>query len=500
MGNLIASPSVVDAGSGISIHTVAVPGNPGVSPFRSSAFTTPQDFFRRRGPTLTTNSSPHLQTFVLDAFGNPIPSTAFRAEVRRPTDSVAENGQNLVTNASGRLRWNYTIAATHPAFSRFVKPGSTRQTGSHVATGPDNPASPPATFSLGNSDHPADYPGPYPAYPRTVFVRGNAFGGVNEPSDQTTAVFGINSEIVFEDLWTGPTSQITMDANGAPTGQGQRRQNLGSGSLRAKVCTLIDEGAVTVIDPAEHNPKDRAGRNIVVTTDNLFGRRAIFNDTTDTIEVAAQDMSDAQTKLDSATGYNANNNSFTTIAAPTDPAQLFIYHAFADTTAQRTSFDLQNVGGSPVIGFTADAGNFGSFTQPVQFQAIDPSTKLLVVPEVVQSDPTLIRRYTIRTVRITTDLQLVAVNPDEAPTVWVLGVPSGGGALEEITTGSATAIGAEPTPNWFFDVTVPQGYSAVKIFATASVNGSQIIGGDVQGLQIGFEFDAVDFAAGIPFK
>lgn len=128
----------------------------------------------------------------------------------------------------------------------------------------------------------------------------------------------------------------------------------------------------------------------------------------------------------------------------------------------------------------------------------DTDIKLLVVPSVLQSDPTLVRRYTIKVAK-GVGANLNDINPDSAPRYYVLGSPQTG-KIEVLATGLAIAIGAEPTPDWEFDVTVPLGYESVKVYVTAEVGGAPVIGGDVQAIQIGYQFDAVAFAAGIPFK
>lgn len=489
----------INVGSGISLFKDAALTQPGVGVFRTSAYTTPQNIFRRQRPSVTTDAIPFLEAYVSDAYGAVIPSTSFIWTVRRQTDDGAVNTQTISTDASGRVRWNFTIATTAAAFNRYVKSGTARQTGSHVATGPDNPLAPPATFLLGNSDHPADYPGPYPAYPRRVRATGNAFAGVNEPSDTEDSVFGINSEILFEDIWTGVSTAVDLDVNGVPTGAGQREQQLGAGSLKAKLTTLINEGNVRVINLGEHNPKDVAGRNIVVTVDSLFLRRALFNNTEGVVIDGGSSLNDAQTKLENSIGYNANPNSVDSISPPADPAALSYYQGAADTTTQRATFSLTAVGSVPDAGFTADVGNFGYLAQLMGFIAIDTSSKIVLHSEVVQSDAGLSRRFTIKLFRITADDQFVDLNPDAAPLYVVYSQSTAAGTpMTQIVSGTATPIGALPTPNWEFFVTMPtSGVRGIRVFTVAKVNGSRVIGGSEVSVQIGYEFDALGTFVGI---
>lgn len=487
-------------GSGIYLYQDAGMTTPGVSSWRSAAYTTQQNIFRRRGPTLTTNSSPHLQTYIFDALGNPINNLSVTMRVKRTVNGSTENTQNLTTDANGRLRGNYTLTNNAPAFSTMVKAGATRQANGHVATGPDSYLTPPATFSIGASDYPADYPGPYPGYPRNVEITGNETGS-NEPVATATNVFGVSSEILFEDTWTGPITSTDLDGNGVPIEAGSRDQALGAGSLKAKVCTLINEGNIKVITPSEHNPKDIAGRKIVVTTDNLYLRRALFNATNKSVIDAGSNPNDSQTKLENSIGYNFNSNSFDTIAAPSDSASMILYHGYADTLGQRDSFSLSVSGDSPVTGYTNDVGNFGYRAQTVTFAALDSTIKLIVIPDVIQSDPTLVRRFILKIIRLTKDPlePFVDALADEPPLYSLYGGPATGKATL-LETGLATQVAGEDASNWEVLFTVPVNYAAVKLYATAVSGGARTIGGSEQGVQIGFTFDATGFATGFNYK
>ena len=471
----------------------------GVGSFRTSAYTTAQDIFRRTAPTVTTDAVVHLETYVFNAFSSSIANTSFQETVRLQTTDAAINTQTVSTDANGRIRWNYTIPNTAPAFSRYVKDGATRQSGSHVATGPDSISNPPATFVSGNSDHVIDYPSPYPGYPRRVKITGNVYSGTLEPSSVHDNVFGVNSEIIFEDIWTGTATAAALDGSGVPTGAGQRLQTLGAGSLKAKLTTFISESNVTIAVVGEHNPKDVAGRNLVVTTDNLFLRRALFDDTLDTVSDSGTSLSDASTKLDNSLGYHVNANSLDTIAAPADPASLIYYLAAADTSTQRGTFSLTLAGASPSAGFTSDVSNFGFLQQNVSFIAFDPSVKILVNSDVVQTDPTIVRRFTVKVLRITADEDAIDLTPDAAPFFFVYSQPLTG-AMIELTRGTATVIGAPPSADWEFNVTMPLNIKSIKVVVFAKVGGSLIVGGSEINVQVGFEFDALGTFIGFQFK
>lgn len=478
-----------------------------VSVFGNSGRTTAQNLFRRTEPTNTDHAIPFLRVVILDAYGVAIPNAtshilSVRSAVAAPMSDTQDNTQTLTTGGgTGTIDWSYTIAATHAAFSRFVKTGSSRVAGSHVATGPDSTSSPPATFNTPGAG--AAYTGPFPAYPKDVRIVGNAFAGVNEPSTRQVAVFGVNSEIIFEDIWTGSLTSAALDGNGVPTGAGSRELTLGAGSLKAKLTTEINEGTAKVIDLTEHNPKDVAGRNFVVTTDNIFLRRALFNSTAATVDDAGTDMTDAQTKLDNSLGYHVGNNSLDSIAAPADPGSFLYYIGGAATTTQRSTLSLSASGGLPVIGFTGDASNFGFFTQSVAFVAADLTIAITLTPRVVQADIGTMQRFGAKVSRITQDIppQMAAAHPDTAPVYFVLGLNEDG-TQTFINTGTLmTAIG-DPmtTSDYYFDVTIPGGFPAIKVRAFAQVNGSRTPGGDSAIIQIGYTLDVVGMVTGLQYK
>lgn len=478
-----------DANPAIFVFKDAALTLPGVLSHQDSARTITQDIFKRAGAVNATNAIPYLSCYVVDADSNPIASQSFVVATLRTFDSVAVDTQTITSSAAGRLMWNHTIAATAAAFTRYVKIGTTRQPGSHVATGPDNPASAPAYFSLGNGDRAA----PFPGYPRNVRVTGNIGAGVREPARTTNTVFGVNSEPPPDDVWSGPQTSAQLDANGVPNGPGSRQQTLGAGSLKTKASSLINEGTGRVIDITDSCIKDIAGRDIDLSgAESFFLRRALFNDTSDVAEDPGTNLNDGQTSLDTNAqfGYHSGNNSLDTVAAPVDGATFKYYLAGADTSTQRTSFALTVSGADPVAGFTQDVGNFFWFEQILSFASADLTLKLLLNCEVAQSDPTVPRRFTIKVMRRTQDNTFADAAPDSAPLVAVF-AQGATGPMQILEYIVPTPIGAAPTPNWEFTHAPPIGYSSVKYVSMAKVSGSDTPSGSESTVQIGFEYDGV---------
>ncbi len=563
-----------------------VPTTPGVSSWSSSGYTTMQDIFKRRGTVNTTDAIPYLQVYILDAYGSAIvgPATGdFILATQRVSDSGVSDSQTIDTDANGRIRWNYTIAANSAAFNRYIKSAVARATGSHVANGPDNAASPPATFFQGGPN--AQYAGPYPAYARKVVVTGTAFSASKEPTSTDASVFGINSEILFEDMWTGALSAAALNADGVPTGPGNRNFVIPN-SAKCKLTTLINEGTVRIINQGENNPKTVAGIPLDLTgAEKLQGRRALWNTTAAAVDDAGSNLSTAQ-DLDTPLGYATGTSSLDTVAAPTDPGSFVYYQGFKDTTLGNEAaedaagflltVDITNVG------FQTDNGNFGWFSQSISWVNPDLSLSLALTPKVAQSDPGVSQRFGLKVFRTTPDAYInpieasfASVHPDENPVyvVWGLGddgaqvfltsgsaapVPRvgasgtatggstttlidtakdflalgvlagdfivttgspGGGQRIPVSTistttnpndtlgfGAVTAVGAgtgytvNKNGDYFFDLTVPSGYFAVKVNSFARVSGSPVPGGSEAVIQIGYTFDAVAFATGLPFK
>lgn len=495
----------VTISSGVQVFEDAGKAVPGVAPFKTNAYTTRQDLFKRRGPSVLTNAVPYLETYVFDAFGNPLTNTPVTARSVRLSNSSVENSQNLTTDANGRVRWNYTLSATNPAFNRYIKTGSSRQSGSHVGAGPDTKTGWSYFYSNINSSDPATYNSPVAGYPRRIEIEGRVFGS-KEPTTNDPNVFGVTSEGLVESIWTGTLTAADIDSNGVPTGAGTAGQQLGAGSLKAKSTSKVDPATLRVIDVNRHNIRDAAGRIVDVTSDRWYRASGVFNDTLDSVHQPVASGNDSQTQLENSLGYNSNPNSLDTIAPPTDPASLKYFLSLADTTAQRNSFSMTVSGNDPVVGFTTDSGNFVYKQQVVSFEALDSSVAAIITSETLQSDPTLVRRFIYKAFRVAAD---VAINPDTGfngvdtdgpPTYAVWVQPDGGGAIEVLETGTMLPVVSEPSADWYFDLVIPLGYKMIKVFAVARVNGSPIIGGEKLPVQIGYEFDAIGSFVGFHFK
>ncbi len=482
-----------------------------IASYRETGRTNPQNLFKRTGQVNTTNAIPFLRGIFTDAYSVAlVNATTLILSTRTDAGAgdVQENSQTLdVAGGAGGIDWSYTIANNHAAFNRFIKSAATRVTGSHAATGPDSISSPPATFNVPGAS--AQYTGPFPAYPKDVRVTGNEFAGVNEPSVRQTGVFGVNSEIIFEDIWTGSLANVALDGNGVPNGPGNRNFVIPN-SAKCKTTTEINEGSVRVTNLSEANPKDVAGIPTDLSgAEFLEGRRALWDITAGALIDAGTNLGTA-IRLDTPLGYAAGTNSLDTIGAPSDPSSFAYYQAWKDTvqgneaTEDASGFllttDITNVG------FQTDTGNFGYFRQSVAWVNPDLSLSLKLTPRVVQSDPSLTVRHGIKVFRVTADAYLtpatgfVDVHPDEAPIYVVYGL-NADGSQTQISQGSSTPLGTpSTTADYYFDVVVSSAYFAISVFVSARVSGSPVAGGSQSFLQVGYTFDAVAFATGLPFK
>lgn len=442
--------------SGISIHKASTLDDPGVNVFGDSARTEVQDLFRRTLPVSTEHAQVFLQAWVADAYGNALASTDVRAKILSEdgTDTEDDDNTSLTTDANGLIEWDYTVATGDAAFNRFVQDGESRATGSHASTGPDDPDAPPATFANANksgSDATGEYrdplggatalsyDGPYPAYAKKVQVLGRVYGS-KEPSDDAASVFGVNSEEIFEDIWTGEVADATIDVNDAPDGSSTRTKNLGTGSLRFKVCTEIDEASTFLEDAGEHNPKDVAGRLIPLAnaSDHNLGRFAAWNATDGSQELAPTDDSpDADYKLEGSLGYNdgdGSDNGFQSLPAPTDPALVVLYYAYAPDSTQRSSFDLPTGGNTP--GFTADDGMFGYVQQSANFVNLDPAQVVFPTVDLLNHPSGATQAIiTAQFARLTNTGAVVPTAPDEAGTVYVHRHDAEGEAVVAVVSG-----------------------------------------------------------------
>lgn len=509
-----SSTATLHIASGIRIYKDSAGATAGVGSFSSSAYTTIQDLFKRTGAVNTTDAIPFLEAYLRDGYGGVLNAVDVTATVRTQdgSDTVENTNSTLTTDSNGRIRWNYTISASHAAFNRFVKPAATRVTGSHVSTGPDSVASPPATFSNIGGSGDSDYDPPFPAYPKKVRIAGREYGSL-EPtgtngtgSADVSSVFGANSEVHLDSIWTGLTTSALLDSNGVPTGPATRSQTLGAGSLRAKTTSLINESTGRVINVGEFNPKTVGGKSYdLAGAEVLKGRRAVYNSTTDAVIDAGTDFSPAGAfDLDASLGYatTTNNNSLDTIAPPIDPATMSYYNGFADTSAVRGTFTLTSLSD---VGFTSDSGNYGHKVQAITFYAVDLSLKVIVVSDRSQGAPNDSRRITCKVIRVLPDNTVTDAIPDIPLKFFVFAQDADAGdPLELIGEGSADPIPGpgEDTADWEFTVTPPIAAKAVKIYVTGSVGGSRIPDGGELQIQVGWTFDGAGFATGglVQFK
>lgn len=472
--------------SGFSIYQDSGQVTPGAKAYSSSAYTTAQDLFRRPEVTATSHAIPFLETFVVDAYGNLLSGLSFLGKVRTQNASPQEENSQSVTSGTGgtvgRLRWNYTIGATHAAFNRFFEPGIARVAGSHATTGPDDPASPPATFlnlaktgsdKTGNHPNPKgsgtlSYDGAQPAYPKTVRVTGNVFT-TKEPVANATSVFGVNSEVFLEGMWTGDLGQAVVNANNEPTGTATRSKNLGTGALRYKVSSEIDESTKTLKTLGEFNPCDVAGRLYSVSgSDAMKGRRAAWNITTSTRHEAPTDDANSNYHLTGTLGYNAGtggDNGFQSLAAPSDPGTLAIYYGYSPATATAQSFDL-NASAPEQAGFNTDSGVFGYFRQVVGFIAVNPNYLIIVVVEKLIYPPDVSEvRIMARFLEFLPNGDVTPVKLDEPARIYISKDGGAGSAIEEVVANvQMDAIDPDingKSANWeyFFDAPDNGSYS-----------------------------------------
>lgn len=355
---------------------------PGVGCFSSSAYDTAQDLFRRPAPSDTAHSIAYLEAYLADAYGVALASLVdgFTASiVTEDGDEVVEGGPTTVsTDAAGRVRWSHAISDQDAAFNRFPILDGVRVAGSHVVEGPDDPNYPPAIFSaIGVAADILFGAGPFPAYPKTVRVAGAGFSGGKEPSADAASVFGVNSEVILEGIFTAVTEQRTVDpATYEPTGRAIRTQNLPL-PMRFKDSSRINEATFEIQAPGRHHPRDVAGRPFVVTAaaDRMRGRYAAFNRKDNMLHLAPTDEPASTYHLQSSLGYapgDGVDNGFATLESSLEPATVVVYYARSADALQIDSFDLLDTS-LEVAGFYDDKSNFGYVAQSIAFTLIvDP--------------------------------------------------------------------------------------------------------------------------------
>lgn len=477
----------IDIGSSISVKKTAG-GASGVAPFSSSGRTTAQDLFRRTAPVNTAHAIPYLRTFVYNAAGTALSGVSVKAQViTQNVSPQTENDQTLTTGtagSAGNIDWNYTIATSHAAFNRYVKGAASRVAGSHVTTGPDAIASPPATFSAIGVAADSNYgSGPFPAYPKTVRVVGNAFAGTKEPTIDTTNVFGVNSEISFESIFTCDSGQNTVDGTTfEPTGAVNRNKNLGTGSLLFKASSKVDESTKRIQTTGRHNPRDVAGRVYTVngsSSDELKGRYAAYNRTANARHLTPATDGNSGYQLKSSAGYGngaGGDNGFQSLAAPTDPSTIAIYYGYSADATQSATFTLDATS-TEIAGFTSDAHNFGYALQLVGFVAVDPTKVGFLTASILNASPGESPRLAVHFDRILQDFSRAAIKPDQPPVIYVT-KDAGPGNLNTFTIDKAPMTAIAPDGNgksadWEYTFTSPANGS-YTVSVEAVIDGSAL--------------------------
>ena len=441
----------------------------GILVFDGTGYATQRYLFRRRSASVTTLAIPAFETFIENVHGALISSKSFKLDVLRHSDSAAEPTQQTVSTGSGgtagRLRWNYTIADTHTAFNRFKKSTT------------DNPISPPITFAG------SPVAGPHPAYPKHAKITGNAYAGVKEPTQTTSNVLGVNSEVHFEDIWTGDLAQATIDGNGEPTGVGRRTKNIGTGSMRLKLSTDVNEATGVIATPGEHNPKTVDGNAVIVTADTLTQRTFIYKRTGAAVEDSG---TNSGITLNTTKGYDTSpNDGFDLKDASGDARTLDAGIAAGDVAGAVTSVSMTGdpvtaaavwvIGQAPLgtVGFVTDQGNFGYQIVRVQFVVVDPDLVFILVGDQENANPGENVQFTAKTGRFLPDGSFVEADADSAPTIYIHQVGGIGVELSTLVNADLmTAIGAIPTPDWEYTY-VPPANGVYKAVASALVQGSR---------------------------
>lgn len=433
----VARLNAAQAGSGIGVRTTSAGGPVGVAAYASAAArdtqAPPETNFKRKSPTGSTlNAHPFLETWVVDALGNPVTAASFVLAIKRHPLGTTENQQTSVTGsgaAAGRLRWEYDVGTTDEAANQFKK------------TNPDPPDS---------RRH------------KDVLVTGNAFSGVNEPTTSASQVFGVNSEIHFGAMWTGDAVETTIDANGAPTGFAKRTKTLASGQLKHKLSSPINEATGQLVDLTAPVARDAASRAIdLAGAEALFGSKAIWNVTADVLELAAGEIAggNADHALDAPLGYSSGSggdNGFEGKDTSGDARSIAVYMAYADTRTQSQTFALSD--DVTNVGFTADVGNYGYRRQLVQLVALDPDFVIVTTVDNPTAPAGASPTICVKTCKVLADGSLVERKPDAPPKVYISQIGNLGVPQSIVVSAPMTAInpdGEGKSANWQYTFQTP---------------------------------------------
>lgn len=460
--------------SGITLWQDAAFTVPGVGCFFSTNYQFTDRLKTRRqsasvdGP----HGRPFLQTFIRDGHGQPLATKSVILETL-DSDGTIENTQTLTTQGTGRRRWDYQIQPTHKAFNRFrrtspddpdalgthdlaVPTADVRKpTGTKTNTYPD-PITPTATRNFAAAT--------FPGRAKDVRVSVNTTPA-GERSNATQAdVFAVSSEIIFAGMWSGNTTDTSIDANGAPTGPVTRSKVTAAGSFALKTSSLINESAFAIDDATRHNPTDVAGRPFSYSGSYTFpGRRALFDRTLSNVDDAGSNLS-AQEDLDGPLGYSNHGNpvnTFDTISAPSDATTYGYYQGFASTTAQRDTFGLA-AGSSEVPGFTSDSGLYGYRILVLEYNIIRDDLKGALAIDPQNPTPGQTVRFKAKGFQVLPDKTEIELDFDDAPVVYIKDEAGAGNPMTGVTAITMTPIGATPTGDYEATYTPPNPVGGVR--------------------------------------
>lgn len=444
-GAVVTRDQTISIGSGISLQ--------GTVSYDDASRINASKLFRRAWDG--SHQVPYLTSTVLDAHGQILPNTAVTARVRRGGTATNENSQNLTTNGSGVINWNYTVGVTDEAYNRFKNGGDT----STLSVPQVNVfGAAPFPFVDGNRD----YRGPYPSKAKDVQVEGRIFGS-NEPNVTASNVFGVSSEITTPNIWTGDAGQAQDDANNAPLSPVNRFKNLGTGSPRVKPSSEIDEGNGSIVDPSRRILRDTAGRT-VNTSPRIEIRYAAYNVT---LGQEATSETDGQTQEDLTPPIGYPDH-FVTVSPPGDPSVVSYAWAFATTAAQRSTFQQVTDTSS---GFSGDSGLYGASFQSINYTAVDPNLTFTVSSSETVTHPDSTITITAEMRRILATNIRVPVIPDNPLTIYVDKRDPITGQLENVAQGLMTLVSGSSSQYEFqFTPNEPASYAAT---ITGFINGSR---------------------------
>ena len=487
-GNAVEDQSYFEVAPGVSLFKDAGAVTPGVSAYQTNSYTNLNRYFARRqsasldGPF----GRPHLEAYVIDGYGNPIPTVNISLAIL-DSDGTQENTQNLATDANGRIRWNYQIGPTDKDFCAFdrTSPDDPDALGAHHIAIPLADVYKPAGSKTGTYQDPKtptttrDFDAAtFPARAKDVRLTGNAYGA-NEPTDTEADVFGIHGEIIFAGMASVAAGDRTTDANGVPTSPSVRGKPTAAGSFNMKTTGRINEANGLVIDTAAHNPTDRAGRAFSYASGFEFvGRRAVFDRVLLSSPLDTGTNLGSQENLESPQGYSIHgtaSQTFDTLAAPSDGTTYGYYQGFSNLSATRDSFGLA-AGSVEIPGFTVESGLRGYRLLVLEYTVIrdDLFGELVVDKSLVVPGETV--RFKAKAYQVLPDKSLVPKDFDDAPVLYLGRENGAGNPLVNVTSLTMDAIGALPTGD-YEDTYTPPALANPGVRETYGVIGFSTIAG-----------------------